>query len=136
MKLKVLFVCFGNACRSQIAEGFARHYGADMMEVYSAGLAPLDIVPSQTRKVMLERGVPIDGQYPKGVEVYRNTPLDLVINMSGTILPKGLKERERRWHVADPYGASDGAFRQVRDDIEKRVTALIAELRASITAGV
>ncbi len=127
-KAKVLFVCLGNACRSQMAEGFARQLGAEVMEAESAGLMPLETVPSQTRKVMLELNIPIDTQYPKGVEVFRTTEFDLVINMSGTILPKGLKEKERRWTVADPYQRSDGAFRQVRDDIEKRVRELIVEL--------
>jgi arsenate reductase len=128
-KARVLFVCFGNACRSQIAEGFARHYGHDVMEVSSAGLTPLESVPAQTRMVMLERNIPIDGQYCKGVEVYREGGFDLVINMSGTILPKFLHPNERRWNVADPYRLSDGVFRQVRDDLEQRVLELVKELR-------
>lgn len=99
------------------------------MEVASAGIMPLESVPDQTRKVMLEKGMPIDSQFPKGVEVFRDTEFDLVINMSGTLLPKGLKEKERRWTVVDPYGRSDGAFRQVRDDLEERVAELITELR-------
>ena len=48
----MLFVCIGNACRSQMAEGFARSYGADVMEAHSAGLAPAVSVPSLTRQVM------------------------------------------------------------------------------------
>jgi arsenate reductase (thioredoxin) len=128
-KLRLLFVCVGNACRSQMAEGFARHFGADIAEVESAGMMPLDSVPSQTRKVMLEREAPIDSQFPKGVEVFRNTEFDLVINMSGIELPRGLKEKERRWTVADPYGRSDGAYRQVRDDLETRVRELLQQIR-------
>jgi arsenate reductase len=128
-KLRLLFVCVGNACRSQMAEGFARHLGADLVEVQSAGMMPLDSVPSQTRKVMLEREAPIDGQFPKGVEVFRNTEFDLVINMSGIELPRGLKECERRWTVADPYGRSDGAYRQVRDELEGRVRELLQQIQ-------
>ena len=128
-KLQILFVCIGNACRSQIAEGFAKHLGGDIVEARSAGLMPLESVPAQTRKVMLEREIPIDDQYPKGVEVFRNTEFDLVINMSGIMLPKGLKEKERRWTVADPYGRSDGAFRQVRDELEKMVGDLLRQVR-------
>lgn len=112
-----------------MAEGFARHMGADLVEAHSAGMMPMGSVPSQTRKVMLEKGTPIDQQFPKGVEVYRNTEFDLVINMSGIILPKGLKEKERRWTVADPYGGSDGAFRQVRDELEVRIRELIQQIR-------
>lgn len=128
-KLRILFVCVGNACRSQIAEGFAKHLGADIVEAQSAGMMPMGSVPSQTRKVMLEKNVPIDEQYPKGVEVFRNTEFDLVINMSGIILPKGLKEKERRWTVADPYGGGDGGFRQVRDELEGRIRELLEQVR-------
>jgi len=130
-KLRILFVCMGNACRSQMAEGFARHFGGDVVEAQSAGMMPLGSVPSQTRKVMLEREAPIDEQYPKGVEVFRNTEFDIVVNMSGVMLPKGLKEKERRWTVADPYGRSDGAYRQVRDELEKMVRELLEQVRAA-----
>ncbi len=112
-----------------MAEGFARHLGGDIVEAHSAGMMPLGSVPSQTRKVMLEKESPIDEQYPKGVEVFRNTSFDMVINMSGIQLPKGLKEAERRWTVADPYGQSDGAYRQVRDDLEGRVKELLQQIR-------
>jgi arsenate reductase len=128
-KLRVLFVCVGNACRSQMAEGFARHLGADVVEAESAGMMPLGTVPSQTRKVMLEKEAPIDAQYPKGVELFQGVEFDLVINMSGIVLPRGLKEKERRWTVPDPYGRSDGAYRQVRDDLEKRVRELLQQIR-------
>ncbi len=128
-KLRILFVCVGNACRSQMAEGFAKYLGADIVEVQSAGMMPLETVPAQTRKVMLEREMPIDDQFPKGVEVFRNTEFDLVINMSGITLPKGLKEKERRWAVADPYGRSEGAYRQVRDELEKAVKELLTQVR-------
>jgi arsenate reductase len=128
-KLRILFVCVGNACRSQIAEGFAKHLGGEIVEAQSAGMMPLETVPAQTRKVMLEREMPIDDQFPKGVEVFRNTEFDLVINMSGIMLPNGLKEKDRRWTVADPYGRSDGAFRQVRDELEKMVGELLEQVR-------
>jgi arsenate reductase (thioredoxin) len=128
-RLRILFVCVGNACRSQIAEGYARYLGADLVEAESAGMMPLGSVPDQTRKVMLEKEIPIDDQYPKGIEFFRDTEFDLVINMSGIQLPKGLKEKERRWAVADPYGRSDGAFRQVRDEVESRVRELLEQIR-------
>jgi arsenate reductase len=112
-----------------MAEGFARHFGADVVEAQSAGMMPLGSVPSLTRKVMLEKETPIDEQFPKGVEVFRNIEFDLVINMSGIQLPKGLKEKERRWTVADPYGRSEGAYRQVRDELELKVKELLEQIR-------
>ena len=103
--------------------------GRDVVEAQSAGMMQLGSVPAQPRKVMLEREMPIDDQYPKGVEVFRITEFDLVINMSGIMLPKGLKEKERRWTVADPYGRSDGAYRQVRGELEKLVVELLQQVR-------
>ena len=99
------------------------------MEAESAGLMPVVSLPAQTRMVMLEKDAPIDGQFPKGVEVFRNTGFDLVVNMSGIQLPKGLHEKERRWTVADPFGRSDGAYRQVRDELEKLVGELLGQIR-------
>lgn len=112
-----------------MAEGFAKHLGADVVEAQSAGMMPLESVPAQTRKVMLEKEMPIDDQYPKGVELFRNVEFDLVINMSGIQLPKGLHEKERQWTIADPYGRSDGAYRQVRDELGIRVGELLQQVR-------
>jgi arsenate reductase len=79
----ILFVCIGNACRSQMAEGFARHYGGDLVACSSAGMMPLLSVPALTRRVMLEKNIPIDDQYPKGIELFRHKSFDHIINMSG-----------------------------------------------------
>ena len=65
-KKRVLFVCIGNACRSQMAEAFARAYGSDVLSAHSAGLAPAGAVPPLTRQVLNERNIPVEGQYPKG----------------------------------------------------------------------
>ena len=129
-KFKVLFVCVGNACRSQMGEGFARAYGSDVLEAASAGLMPTISVPGMTRKVMLEKNLPIDTQFPKGLELYNRAAFDLVINMSGQILPKKFQPMVRTWVVADPMGESDGVFRQVRDQIETLVMNLVLELRS------
>ena len=129
-KFNVVFVCIGNACRSQMAEGFARAYGSDVLEVCSAGLMPTNTVPSTTRKVMLEKNIPIDSQFPKGIEIYTRTSFDLVVNMSGEKLPKKFDPVIRNWLVADPMGSSDGVFRQVRDEIETLVMKLVLEFRS------
>ena len=112
-----------------MAEGFGRAYGGDVMESKSAGLSPAVTVPSLTRQVMLEKNVPIDGQFPKGIEVYFNTPFDVVVNMSQQELPRQFKPNSRPWTVADPFGQSAGIYRQVRDEIENQVMRLILELR-------
>lgn len=112
-----------------MAEGFAKHYGKDFLEVHSAGLMPLASVPSLTRKVMLEKQIPIDDQFPKGVEVFTRQPFDVVINMSGDFLPRPFNQMAEEWKVMDPYGSNEGAYRQVRDDLEKRILKLVTKLR-------
>ena len=128
-KYKVLFICIGNACRSQMAEGFARAYGSDVLEAFSAGLMPTQSVPNMTRKAMLEKNIPIDQQFPKGLELYQRATFDVVINMSGQPIPKALQATARNWVVFDPMGQNDGVFRQVRDQLENLVMQLVLELR-------
>ena len=112
-----------------MAEGFARAYGSDVMDAASAGLMPTISVPGMTRKVMLEKNLPIDAQFPKGLELYNRATFDLVVNMSGQVLPRRFQPMVRTWVVADPMGSSDGIFRQVRDQIETLVMNLVLELR-------
>ena len=128
-KYKVLFICIGNACRSQIAEGFARAYGSDVLDAFSAGLMPTVSIPSLTRKVMLEKNLPIDQQFPKGLELYQRAAFDVVINMSGQPIARGLQSVARNWVVFDPMGQGEGVFRQVRDQLENQVMLLVLELR-------
>lgn len=130
-RLRVLFVCVGNACRSQMAEAFTRHFAGEMFEVQSAGLMPLHVVPAQTRKVMAEKGIPTEGQFPKGVEIYQHQEFDLVINMSGTFLPRKLQEKALEWTVKDPYGSDDEAYRETRDELADRIADLIADVKAN-----
>lgn len=125
----ILFVCIGNACRSQMAEGLARFYGREDVVVSSAGMMPLSTVPVLTRRVMLEKNIPIDNQYPKGIELFRNQAFDRIINMSGMVMPSGMVGPVEEWVVADPYGRSEGVYRQVRDHLEPRVMKLLLEFR-------
>ena len=129
-RLSVLFVCIGNACRSQMAEGFARNYGKDDIDVSSAGLMPTSTVPLLTRRVMLEKNIPIDTQYPKGVELFRQRAFDVIVNMSGSVLPSGMIGPIDEWVVTDPYGRGEGEYRQVRDHLEARVMRLLIQMRS------
>ena len=79
-KLKVLFLCTGNSCRSQMAEGWVRHLYGYSVEVYSAGTAPLELDPRAVR-VMAEEGVDISGQTPNHVDEYLDIPFDLVVTV-------------------------------------------------------
>jgi len=127
-KKRVLFVCIGNSCRSQMAEGFARRYGADCIDAHSAGLSPATIVQDDTHHIMRERGVVLEGQYPKGIELLVREPFDVIVNMSGHPLPR-MTGPVVVWPVRDPIGQSEEVYRAVAEQIEQRVMRLILELR-------
>jgi arsenate reductase len=125
----VLFVCIGNSCRSQMAEGFALAYGSDVMEVSSAGLSPAAIVAPNTKRVLGERNINIDHHFPKGLEVIAGQPFDIVVNMSGARL-KLAAGQMMDWPVTDPIGQDLDIYRTVADQIEGLVMRLILELRS------
>jgi len=126
---KVLFICIGNACRSQMAEAFARKYGSDVLEAESAGLAPASMIPEVTRRLMGELGIGMEDQYPKSVLEIAAHDLDVVVNLSGRSL-RGLPfSRPREWAVRDPIGEKEAVHREVRAEVERLVMSLILELR-------
>ncbi len=138
MKKKILFLCTGNSCRSQMAEGWARHFGGDDFEVLSAGIEAHGKNP-RAIAVMAEAGVDISEQ-----ESTRLTPemlegVELVITVCGhadehcPVLPAGT--RKEHWPLSDPAKATGSeeavmaVFRAARDDIRERVTDLLDRLR-------
>jgi arsenate reductase (thioredoxin) len=128
-KKRVLFVCIGNSCRSQMAEAFARAYGADIIEAQSAGLFPATYIAPLTKQTLSERNLNIDNHFPKGMDLMRRQPFDVVVNMSG--VPTGLPgARVIDWTVPDPIGQTEDYFRTVAAQIEGLVMRLILELRA------
>jgi arsenate reductase len=128
----VLFVCIGNACRSQMAEAFARCYGSDILTVRSAGLAPAGSLPPLTRQVLTEKNVSAEGQFPKGLAAVAGEPFEVVVNLSGESLPATFAPaRVIEWRVRDPIGQSESVYRDVAAQIEALVMRLILELRTS-----
>ena len=127
---KVLFVCIGNACRSQMAEAFARAYGGDILIASSAGLSPASMIPPLTRKVLADRNISTADQFPKGMEIAAHERFDVVVNLSG--LPLTLSAaRSLTWQVKDPVGYGEPIFRNVAAQIEELVMRLILELRSA-----
>jgi arsenate reductase (thioredoxin) len=112
-----------------MAEGFARQYGTDVMEVGSAGLSPASIVQPLTKEVMLEKNVNIDDQFPKDLSGFSLSSFDLLINMSGVKLPGRIPIEMQEWKIEDPIGRSPEIYREVRDQIETLVMRLILDLR-------
>jgi arsenate reductase (thioredoxin) len=130
MHLKsVLFLCVGNSCRSQMAEGFARRYGSDVLKPASAGLHPAAIIQPLTKKVMEEKNIRLDDQFPKGLDSLDVSSFDLVVNMSGVKLPAQASIEVRDWKVQDPIGEPEEVYVAVRDQLEMAVMNLILELR-------
>lgn len=124
---RILFVCVGNAYRSQMAEGFMRAYAGRSWEVVSAGVSPAGRLPSETVAMMKEKGIDVSGHFPKSLAEVLRTSYEVVINMSGVPL-QGV-ENVVDWAVEDPLGADDAKFRKVRDEIEQRVQRLVVALR-------
>lgn len=126
---RVLFICIGNAIRSQMAEGFARCYGSDVIIAKSAGLNPATNIMPMTRKIMSERNIDLGDVLPKPVTDHQGDPFDLVVNLSGRTLPPELRAPVREWKVKDPMGQKEQAYRETADEIERLVMQLILELR-------
>jgi arsenate reductase len=128
-KKRVLFVCLGNACRSQMAEGFARTYGSDVLVPASAGLTPAAHVAPDTRRAMAEKNIDIRDQFPKSIRNLGRATFDLAINMSGFPLPGNVAASEDIWDVDDPVFMEYEDHCGVRDEIERMVMKLILDLR-------
>jgi arsenate reductase len=129
---RILFVCLGNSCRSQMAAAFARAYGQGVWEVESAGLMPATIIAPPVREVMDEKKIDLGDQFPKPLEWVQLETFDLVVNMSGVPLPDTLGAPVREWKVDDPIGQSGEVYRRVRDQIEGLVRGLLEEVRAGL----
>jgi arsenate reductase (thioredoxin) len=124
---RILFVCVGNAYRSQMAEGFMRAYAGRSWEVVSAGVSPASRLPPETVAMMKEKGIDVSGHFPKSLSEVLRTSYEVIINMSGVALKD--VENVVDWAVEDPLGADDTKFRKVRDEIEQRVQRLVVALR-------
>lgn len=129
----VLFLCTHNAGRSQMALGFFEHYAADAAVAWSGGSEPGDKINSAAVAAMAERGIDISAEYPKPWtdEVVRAA--DVVITMGcGDACPLFPGKRYEEWTLDDPAGLEVAAVRPVRDEIERRVLALLAQLDVKI----
>ena len=125
MKASIGFICIGNSCRSQMAEGFARHYGDDVLEVYSAGTHPAYVVSQEAVEVMKEKGIDISFQYPKSLKDIPER-LDVIVTMGcGVECPCLPAHHMEDWGIEDPVGMSLADFRRIRDIIYEKVMRLV-----------
>lgn len=136
MKKKILILCTGNSCRSQMAEGYLRHLAGDRFEVTSAGLEP-SIVNPRAIQVMREDGVDISGHTSKDVEQFIGQKFDYIITVCDNARERcpffpGQAERIH-WSFEDPAAATGteaevlAVFRQVRDKIRSKIEGFLSE---------
>ena len=131
-RIRVLFVCIGNSCRSPMAEALARHTAADVIDAASAGISPLGRVADLTRQVLAERGINASDLASKGMRQSAFIMPDLVINMTGIPGKSLFHDRYvEDWDVEDPFGEDLATYRRICEDIESRVDELAARLRAA-----
>ena len=125
----VLFVCVHTAGRSQMAAGFLQHLAGDRIEVRSAGSVPGDRVNPVAVAAMAEEGIDIAGAQPKFLTDEAVEASDVVVTMGcGDACPIFPGKQYLDWDVADPDGAGLDDVRDIRDDLQARITGILSDL--------
>ncbi len=139
-KKRILFLCTGNAARSQMAEALARHYHGDVLDPVSAGSRPCGYVHPLAVQAMEDLGADMTGATSKSAAPFRDQPFDVVVTVCDSTADdcptwSGAKRIEH-WPIEDPsWGDDDPATRydrfvDRRDEIKRRLDKLVAELGA------
>ena len=132
---EVLFVCVHNAGRSQMAAALLAHHARGRVAVRSAGSAPADSVNPAVREVMAELDLDLSAEVPSRLSTADVDAADVVITMGcGDACPVLPGKRYLDWQLDDPAGLPAEQVRAIRDDIDQRVRALLAELTATAHA--
>ena len=134
--VNILYLCTGNSCRSQMAEGWTRYLGRDRLEVQSAGIEAHGKNP-RAIKIMQEAGIDISGQASTIVNDDMLNLADIVVTVCGhadeqcPVLPQGVKKVH--WPLTDPARATGSEagimneFKATRNEVEQRVRSLLKE---------
>jgi arsenate reductase (thioredoxin) len=126
---EVLFVCTHNAGRSQMAAALLDHQAAGRVRVTSAGSQPADQLNPAVVQAMAEIGLDLSHEYPKPLTTDKVQAADVVITMGcGDACPIYPGKRYLDWDLPDPAGLDLATVRPIRDDIDRRVRELLAEL--------
>jgi arsenate reductase (thioredoxin) len=126
---KVLFICYENSNRSQMAEAFARIHGADKVEAFSAGSRPSGRVNLKAVEAMKELGCDLTRHTSKGLNEFNGKEFDAAVTMGcGDECPLVLAKHRVDWQIPDPKEMSPEQFREVRDLIEAKVKELLQTL--------
>ena len=128
---RVLYVCVENSNRSQMAEAFTRLHGLGVLEAFSAGSSPSGSVNPMAIRAMAEVSYDLTSHRSKGVDELPEGPYDFVITMGcGDDCPYVAAEQRDDWELPDPKAMPRDGFNEVRDEIERRVKHLIAQIEA------
>ncbi|QFQ30995.2 arsenate reductase ArsC [Janibacter melonis] len=126
---ELLFVCVHNAGRSQMAAALAERLSGGRVHVRSAGSQPTDEINPVVVQALAERGIPLSEAYPKPLTDSVLRAADVIVTMGcGDACPIYTGRRYEDWSVADPHGADLDTVRDIRDDIQARVTALLRDV--------
>ena len=130
MKKKILFVCIENSNRSQMSQAFAKMLGGSTIEAYSAGSRPSGVVNPKAIAAMKELGYDLSKHDSKSLEeVKQYAAFDAVVTMGcGDACPWMPAKKFIDWQIPDPKNMEPKQFNEVRDLIEEKVKALLAEL--------
>jgi len=137
VKKRVLFLCTGNAARSQMAEGIANAFHGDVMEAVSAGSRPAGWVHPMAIRAMIDAGVDIGGAQSKGASQFIDEDFDVVVTVCDSAAQDcpmwpGAKRIEH-WPIVDPtFGEGDALQRFIatRDELARRIEELVQSLRS------
>jgi arsenate reductase len=125
----VLFLCVHNAGRSQMAAGWLRHLAGDAVDVFSGGSEPAEHVNPAAVEAMAEVGIDIAAERPQAWTDEVARAADVIVTMGcGDACPVYPGTRYEDWELTDPAGRPVEVVRGVRDEIERRVRALLADL--------
>jgi multimeric flavodoxin WrbA/protein-tyrosine-phosphatase len=124
---RLLFVCRGNTCRSQMAAAFAQHKAGERFDVLSAGTEPQALVNPDMVAAMAEKGLDMAFRRPCSLQTaLEHGPVDTIVTLGADVVLTPPETGEhRQWNIADPAGRSMEVMRRVRDQIEKQVAELI-----------
>jgi protein-tyrosine-phosphatase len=130
---KILFVCVENSNRSQMSQAFAKIYGGEDVEAYSAGSRPSGVINPKAIAAMKEIGYDLTTHQSKSLdEAKQYAPFDVVVTMGcGDACPWMPAKQFIDWQIPDPRNMNEEDFRKVRDLIAQKVKALTEELHRS-----
>ena len=132
---EVLFVCIHNAGRSQMAAALLDHHAQGRVHVRSGGSAPGERINPAVATAMAEIGLDLSKEFPKPVTDEAVRAADVVITMGcGDVCPIYPGKRYEDWALEDPAGKSLDQVRPIRNEIDRRVLALLAELTSDANA--